>query len=155
MNHAIFRTSWTFCAHSGSFLKAILPFTSKRDALQHRSRLGLCTDTGHLAGGCNSIGATLVSIQSVPQEAFISSVGPGVRWFNHPRVLTQLAGANEMPLKLSYLNIAPLHLLPPPPSSFHPSNSRLDFSRVREIFDIQLPSKQDDVQHVLSQLCQR
>jgi dTDP-4-dehydrorhamnose reductase len=120
--HLIFRTSWVVGAHGRNFAKTILR-QQRRERGEH-FRFGLY----HLvAGGETS-------------------------WCDYARFVVSEALAAGKSLKLLPDSIRAITSSEYPTPASRPANSRLDTSKLRSTFDLELPPWQSGVRHILQQI---
>ncbi|KIC45504.1 dTDP-4-dehydrorhamnose reductase [Ruegeria sp. ANG-S4] len=139
---AILRTSWVFSAHGHNFVKTILRLAETRDVLTIiADQIGGPTPAADIAD-------TLLAIAKTGRQAegglFHYSGAPDVSWAGFAREIVSQAGLTtqieDIPTK-DYPTPAP-----------RPLNSRLECSRLKDIFEITRPDWKIGLANVLAEL---
>ncbi len=157
--HFIFRTSWVFGLNGDNFLKTILGLIQQRDSLgvvadQH----GTPTSADLIARTTREIVGKYLEPASFNPERFgtYHLVADGVTtWHGYARLIAQLAQEMGLATKIKPDSIASLSTQQYPLPAPRPANSRLDTSKLKWAFGLELPRWEDDVRRVLEQLLQR
>jgi dTDP-4-dehydrorhamnose reductase len=153
--HLIFRTSWVVGAHGNNFAKTILRLAAERDSLsvvadQH----GAPTSAALLA----DVTAQLIRQQrhagsdNFPFGLYHLVAGGETNWCDYARFVVAEALAAGKSLKLSPDSIRAISSSEYPTPASRPANSRLDTRKLRSTFDVELPSWQSGVRHVLQEI---
>jgi dTDP-4-dehydrorhamnose reductase len=152
--HLILRTSWVVGAHGGNFAKTILRLAGERDRLSIvADQFGAPASAALLA----DLTAHLVRQYQREQSPFpygtyhVTSSGE-TSWYEYARFVIEEALAAGQTLKATAGEVAPLTTAEYPTPAKRPANSRLDTTRFRETFGLQLPPWQEGVRHVLQQI---
>lgn len=148
--HLILRTSWVFDTWGGNFLKTILRAATQREALQvvddqwgAPTRAALIADvTAHL----------LRTARAAQAGTYHLAAAGETQWNEYARFAAREALAAGVALRA-----APEHMEPVPSTHYktaavRPANSRLDTHRLRDTFGLCLPSWQQGVSAVVSEL---
>ncbi len=140
--HAILRTSWVFSAHGKNFAKTVLQLAETRD------RLTIVADQIGGPTSAADIADTLLAMACLGPEAesglFHYSGAPDVSWADFAREIVSQAGLSvriEDILTKDYPTPAP-----------RPLNSRLECSRLEDIFEIPRPDWKAGLTSVLAEL---
>jgi dTDP-4-dehydrorhamnose reductase len=155
VRHLILRTSWVLGAHGRNFAKTILRLALEREQLnivadQH----GVPTSAALLA----DVTAQLVRQKQreaddhFPFGSYHVVPGGETTWCHYARFVVSEALAIGKPLNLSPDAIRPIPSSEYPTAAKRPANSRLDTSKLRRTFGLELPNWQSGVQHILQQI---
>lgn len=150
--HLVLRTSWVFETWGSNFLKTILRAGAQRESLTvvddqwgAPTRAALIADvTAHLLRGIDPSQAGIYHLQA-------SGV---TTWHGYASFAVQEALRLGMPLKVSPEAVHPVPGTQFPTPARRPANSRLDTSRLRDVFHVTLPAWQDGVSCVVRELSQ-
>lgn len=153
--HVTLRTSWVVGAHGNNFAKAILRLACERESLnvvadQH----GAPTSAALLA---DVTGQLVRQYQREGDETFtfglyhLAAEGE-TTWCDYARFVVSEARAAGRTLKLSPDAIRAIPSSDYPSAAKRPTNSRLDSTKLRRTFDLELPDWQSGVQHILQQI---
>jgi len=153
--HLIFRTSWVVGAHGRNFAKTILRLAVERESLnvvmdQH----GAPTSASLLA----DVTAQLVRQQQREGDEnfrfglYHLVAGGETNWCDYARFVLSEALAAGKPLTLSPDSVRAIPSSEYPTPAKRPANSRLDTSKLRSTFDLELPNWQSGVRHILQQI---
>ena len=162
--HLILRTSWVYGAYGKNFLKTILRLAAERDSLRIvGDQFGAPTSSESIADGV----VQLVQVWQPQQES-----QSGVYHFTNAGE-TPFAGAtswhgfsceivneynrlkaqkNWPALKVGVENIAAITTADYPTPAARPENSRLDNSKLKNVFNVALPSWKQGLQQVMQSL---
>lgn len=155
VRHMILRTSWVVGAHGNNFAKTILRLARDRESLNVvADQYGVPTSAALLA----DVTAQLIrqrqreGDKNFPFGLYHLVAGGETNWCDYARFVVSEALAAGKPLKLSPDAIRPIPTSEYPTAAKRPSNSRLDTSKLRRIFGLELPNWQSGVQHILQQI---
>lgn len=153
--HLTFRTSWAVGVHGGNFTKTILRLALEREQLNVvADQYGAPTSAALLA----DVTAQLVrQVQREGRDAFPFGsyhlvAGGETTWCEYARFVVSEARAAGRALKLAPDNIRGIPSSEYPMAATRPTNSRLDTSKLRRTFGLELPDWQQGVRHVLQQI---
>ena len=153
--HLIFRTSWVVGAHGRNFAKTILRLAVERESMNVvADQYGAPTSAALLAD---------VTAQLVRQEQrergenfrfglYHLVAGGETNWCDYARFVVLEALAAGKSLRLSPDSIHAITSSEYPTPAKRPANSRLDTSKLRDTFDLELPNWQTGVRHILQQI---
>lgn len=152
--HLILRTSWVYGAYGKNFLNTILRLASERDSL------GIVADQFGAPTSSTSIAMALKALLSKWEPAgnfngtyhFTNAGLTSWHGFASEIVKQYQALAKQPPLKIRAADIAELTTEDYPTPAARPKNSSLDNSKLKQAFDIALPSWQEGLQMVMRQL---
>lgn len=153
--HLILRTSWVVGAYGGNFARTILRLASERESLNVvADQYGAPTSAALLA----DVTAQLVrqtqreGADTFPFGLYHLVAGGETTWCDYARLVVLEALAAGKPLKLSPDAISPISSFEYPTPAKRPANSRLDTSKLRSTFGLELPDWQCGVRHILQQI---
>jgi len=147
--HLIFRTSWVYAARGGNFAKTMLRLAKERE------RLTVIDDQFGAPTGAELLAdVTAHAIRDTLREpgkaGLYHLVADGVTtWHGYARFVLAQAQAAGIELKAGPDAVAPVPTSAFPTPARRPGNSRLDTSKLRQTFGLQLPSWQDGVTRML------
>lgn len=155
--HLIFRTSWVLGAQGSNFLKTMLKLGQERDALTIVSdQVGAPTSAELIAKVTAQVLTIMLSGPAGPQDPRWGTyhlVASGeTNWFAYAQYVFEKARAQGWPLKVTAAAIKPIATADYPVAARRPLNSRLDTAKLRQTFELELPSWQTGVDQVLSAL---
>ena len=156
--HLILRTSWVYGAYGKNFLKTILRLAAERDSLRIvGDQFGAPTSSESIADGV----VQLVEDWKVDIENqsgiyhFTNSSETSWHGFSceivneYNRLIAQ---KNWPALKVGVENIAAITTADYPTPAARPENSRLDNSKLKNVFNVALPSWKQGLQQVMQSL---
>jgi dTDP-4-dehydrorhamnose reductase len=152
--HLIFRTSWVYAARGGNFAKTMLRLAAERDSLSViEDQIGAPTGaeliadmTAHAVVRGNSRDAVGV---------YHLAAGGETSWHAYAAYVLQLATEAGMALKVKPADIAPIPSSAYKVTARRPLNSRLDTSKLRQIFGLSLPTWQQGVARMLTEILEK
>ncbi len=153
--HLIFRTSWVVGAHGANFAKTILRLAVEREGLNVvADQYGAPTSAALLA----DVTAQLIrqkqreGSENFPFGLYHLVAGGETNWCSYARFVVSEALAAGKPLKLLPDSIRAITSSEYPTPAKRPANSRLDTSKLRDLFGLELPNWQSGVRHILQQI---
>lgn len=153
--HLILRTSWVVGAHGGNFAKTMLRLAAEREQLSVvADQFGAPTSAALLA----DLTAQLLrqyqrtSEDGFPYGTYHVAASGETNWCDYARFVIREALVSGKVLKAGPDAVLPLTTAQYPTPAKRPGNSRLDTSRLRATFGVQLPSWQEGVRQVLNQI---
>lgn len=152
--HLILRTSWVVGAHGGNFAKTMLKLAAERDSLSVvADQWGAPTSAALLA----DLTAHLIRQQRSNPESFPYStyhcVAAGeTTWCDYACFIIGEAIKTGKPIKVQPEAIKPITTADYPTPAKRPANSRLDTSKFRDTFGLELPHWQAGLDHILQQI---
>ena len=150
--HLIFRTSWVYGARGGNFAKIMLKLAAERE------RLTVIDDQFGAPTGADMLAdITAHAIRATAQRAELAGTYHAVArgettWHGYARHVIEFARAAGRPIK-----VAPGAIEPVPTSAFptpakRPGNSRMNTNKLRDTFDLALPTWQAGVDRLLTEV---
>ena len=152
--HLILRTSWVVGAHGGNFAKTMLRLAGERDSLNvvadqfgaPTSAALLADVTAHLLRQYQQGG------MDFPFGTYHLAAGGETHWCDYARYVVGRAIAAGKPLKAKPENIRAITTAEYPTPARRPANSRLDTSKLKRTFGLELPHWQAGLDHILQQI---
>ena len=155
--HLIFRTSWVYAARGGNFAKSMLRLAQERERLTViDDQIGAPTGADLLA---DVTAHTIRSVARQPADALSGIyhlVAAGeTSWYGYARFVLEFARQAGVMLK-----VAPEQVVAVPTSAFslpakRPQNSRMDTRKLRDTFELSLPSWETGVARMLTEIYER
>ena len=150
--HLILRTSWVYAARGGNFAKTMLKLAKERDALTViDDQFGSPTGADLLA---DLTAHTLRAATARPELAgTYHAVAQGeTSWHGYARHVIEFARAAGQPIKVAdeAIRAVPTSAFPTPAK--RPANSRMNTRKLREAFNLTLPSWQSGVERMLTEV---
>jgi dTDP-4-dehydrorhamnose reductase len=156
--HLILRTSWVYGAYGKNFLKTILRLAAERDNLRIvADQFGAPTSSESIADAV----VQLVNAWDIKQENqtgiyHLTNSGE-TSWHGFSCEIVneynRLAQERKWPaLKVGMDGIAPIATADYPTPAARPANSRLDNTKLKNVFSVELPSWQVGLQQVMQTL---
>ncbi|WP_430230102.1 dTDP-4-dehydrorhamnose reductase [Nitrosomonas communis] len=152
--HLILRTSWVIGAHGGNFAKTILRLAVERESLNIvADQYGTPTSAALLA----DVTAHLVRQAARKKEVFPYGLyhvvaGGETNWYEYACTVIEAARLAGKPIKVARDAIQAISTADYPTPAKRPMNSRLDTSKLRETFGLQLPEWRQGLNHILQQI---
>ncbi len=150
--HLIFRTSWVFGARGDNFAKIMLRLARTRDAINViDDQVGAPTGAELLA----DITAHAFRIAAARPElsGTYHLVAAGeTSWHGYARYVIDFARARGEALRVAPEGVNAIRTSAYPQAATRPKNSRLDTKKLREAFDLSLPTWQAGVDRMLNEV---
>lgn len=153
--HIILRTSWVVGAHGSNFAKTMLKLAAERDSLSViADQWGAPTSAALLA----DISAHLIcqwhqaGRAKFPYGIYHATASGETNWFDYARFVLGEAAKAGRPLKVHPEAVKAITTADYPSAARRPSNSRLDTSKFRDTFGLELPLWQTGLKHILQQI---
>ena len=152
--HLVLRTSWVVGAHGGNFARTMLKLAADRDSLNVvADQWGAPTSAALLA----DIAAHLVRQQqgnqaSFPYGTYHCVAGGETHWCDYARYVIGAAIEAGKPMRATPESIRPIPTADYPTPAKRPANSRLDTTKFRTTFGLELPHWQQGLDHILEQI---
>ena len=150
----VFRTSWVYAARGGNFAKTMLRLARERDQLRViADQIGAPTGAELIADvTAHALRQAIGSADGANLGGVYHLAAAGeTSWFDYARfVLEQAERAGEV-LKVGPEQIEAIPTSAYPTPAQRPLNSRLDTTRLRETFGLNLPDWRDGVARMLTE----
>lgn len=152
--HLILRTSWVVGAHGGNFAKTMLRLAAERNELKVVADQWGAPTSAALIADCT---AHLVSRwqqepNGYPWGLYHLVARGETNWCDYARFVVGRAIAAGKPLKAGPEQIRAITTAEYPTPARRPANSRLDTTRFRQTFGLNLPDWRQGVGHILEQI---
>lgn len=153
--HLIFRTSWVHAARGGNFARTMLRLAAEREALTViDDQIGAPTGADLLADV--SAHALRRALRDASVAGTYHAVAGGqTSWCGYARHVLAVAQRAGVALKAGPDAVTPIATSQYPTPAQRPLNSRLDTTRLRTTFDLQLPDWRIGVDRMLAEVLQR
>lgn len=152
--HIILRTSWVFGVHGVNFLKTIQRLAREREHLKIvADQFGAPTSASLLADVTAQIIARYLSRQDqtdFPYGLYHLVAQGETSWHGYASFVIDALRQRGLPLKVATIDPIPTSGYPLPAP--RPANSRLSTQKLRDTFQLTLPSWQSQVEQVLTLL---
>lgn len=153
--HLILRTSWVAGAHGNNFAKTMLRLAAERDSLSvvadqwgaPTSAALLADITAHLVRQWQRNDGTLF-----PYGTYHVAASGETNWCDYARFVIAEAIQAGWPMKVTPEAIKAIPSSDYPTPARRPANSRLDTTRLKATFGLELPPWQQGVRHILQQI---
>ena len=156
--HLILRTSWVYGAYGKNFLKTIIRLAAERDSLRIvGDQFGAPTSSESIANGVVQLVNTWQVEQANESGVYHFTNAGETSWHGFSCEIVneynRLAAIKTWPaLKASIESIAAITTADYPTPAARPANSRLDNAKLKQVFDVELPSWQQSLQQVMQSL---
>lgn len=153
--HLILRTSWVYGARGGNFAKTMLRLARERD------RLTVIDDQVGAPTGADLLADVTAHLIRAAQRrpgvgGLYHLVAAGeTSWHGYASFVLDFARKSGIHLKVAADAVAPVPTSAFPTAARRPHNSRLDTSRLREMFDLTLPHWQTGVARMLTEILEK
>jgi len=152
--HIIFRTSWVFSSHGQNFLKTIMKLIQEKSSLKVVSdQMGTPTSSDVLADVIFSI---VKAISNNPNYKdfgtyHVTSMGD-TDWFHYACFIVDEAMRLGLKTTMTSKDIKPISSDLYPTLTKRPMNSRLETSKIKKTFMLELPHWEEEVKKVLKEI---
>ncbi|OOO29698.1 dTDP-4-dehydrorhamnose reductase [Agrobacterium sp. YIC 4121] len=151
-NYVVLRTAWVYSEYGNNFVKTMLRLSENRDEINVvADQFGCPTSANDIAAAVVTIARKLVEDSSAPLRGVFHLSGTGeTNWANFAKQIFALSAENGG--KSIVVNDITTAQYPTP--ARRPANSRLDCSKLEEVYGIKLPSWQTSTRAVVTALAQ-
>ena len=150
--HLIFRTSWVYAARGANFAKTMLRLAKERDELKViADQFGAPTGAELLA---DVTAQAIRTTQDKPELAGLYHLVAGgeTSWYDYAQFVIAFAKQSGETIRVTPDAIKPIPTTDYPTPAKRPLNSRLDTTKLKTTFDLQLPDWRDGVRRVLTEI---
>ncbi len=149
--HLLLRTSWVYAARGSNFARTMLRLAAERDHLSViDDQFGAPTGADLLADV--TAHALRMALQRPELGGTYHAVAAGeTAWHGYARLVIDWARSHGRPVRVPPDGIAPVPSSAYRTSARRPANSRLDTTKLRRAFDLNLPAWQDGVLRMLAE----
>ncbi|MGZ8410088.1 MAG: dTDP-4-dehydrorhamnose reductase, partial [Hyphomicrobium sp.] len=153
--HIILRTSWVYGARGNNFARTMLRLARERDRLTViDDQIGAPTGADLLADVTAHLVRTAQRHPEVGGLYHLVAAGE-TSWHGYASFVLDFARKSGVQLKTAVDAIAPVPTCAFPTAARRPHNSRLDTTRLREMFDLTLPHWQAGVARMLTEILEK
>ncbi len=153
--HLIVRTCWVVGAHGGNFLKTMLRVGQERDSLRVvADQIGAPTSAKLIAQTTQVMLETMLRQPATdPRWGTYHLAASGqTSWFYYAQYILSQARELGWPIKVTPEAIEAIATSDYPVAAKRPQNSKLDTSKIRQTFGVELPDWTEGVDEVLAAL---
>ena len=150
--HLIFRTCWVYAARGANFAKTMLRLAKERDELKViADQFGAPTGAELLA---DVTAQAIRTTQDKPELAGLYHLVAGgeTSWYDYAQFVIAFAKQSGETIRVTPDAIKPIPTTDYPTPAKRPLNSRLDTTKLKTTFDLQLPDWRDGVRRVLTEI---
>ena len=152
--HIIFRTSWVFGSHGQNFLKTILKL------IQEKTSLNVVSDQiGTPTSSEASADVTYKIVEAIFNDSSFKDFGTyhmtldnETNWYRYACFITDEAKRLGLQTLMTSKDIKPISSDAYPTLAIRPMNSRLDTTKIKKTFMIELPHWEEEVKRILKVL---
>jgi dTDP-4-dehydrorhamnose reductase len=160
--HLIFRTSWVYGSRGKNFLLTILGLAQEKEQLRivddqygaptwSRDLARLVVHVmGEISRRCKEKNASAAEVVRMNQGVYHAVNSGETTWYGFAREFLRIAAAARPDLRFATLVPVPSSEYPTP--ARRPANSRLDCTRLREVFNFTMPPWQESAAAVVSEV---
>ncbi|CAM8373874.1 RfbD dTDP-4-dehydrorhamnose reductase [Candidatus Methylopumilus planktonicus] len=152
--HIIFRTSWVFSSHGQNFLKTILKLIQEKTWLNVVSdQIGTPTSSEALADVTYHIVKTIFNDSNFKDfGTYHMTLDNETNWYRYACFITDEAARLELQTLMTSKDIKPISSDTYPTLAKRPMNSRLDTTKIKKTFMLELPHWEEEVKRILKAL---
>jgi dTDP-4-dehydrorhamnose reductase len=152
--HIIFRTSWVFGSHGHNFLKTIMKLIQEKTSLNIVSdQIGTPTSSEALADVTYKIVETIFNDLNFKDfGTYHLTLDNETNWYRYASFITDEAKRLGLPTLMTSKDIKPISSDAYPTLAKRPMNSRLDTTKIKKTFMLELPHWEVEVKRILKVL---
>jgi dTDP-4-dehydrorhamnose reductase len=152
--HIILRTSWVFSSHGQNFLKTILKFAQEKSSLNVVSdQKGTPTSSEALADVTYKIVEAILNNPSFKDfGTYHLTLDNETNWYRYACFITDEAKRLGLPTLMTSKDIKPILSDAYPTLAKRPMNSRLDTTKIKKTFMLELPHWEEEIKRLLKEL---
>ncbi|NDH09975.1 MAG: dTDP-4-dehydrorhamnose reductase [Gammaproteobacteria bacterium] len=152
--HIIFRTSWVFSSHGQNFLKTILKLIQEKTSLNVVSdQIGTPTSSEVLADATYHIVKAIFNNPNFKDfGTYHMTLENETNWYRYACFITDEAVRLGLQTLMTSKDINPISSDAYPMIAKRPMNSRLDTTKIKKTFMLELPHWEEEVKHILKAL---
>lgn len=154
--HLTFRTSWVYARRGNNFAKAMLKLAAERESLKVvADQIGAPT-SAELIADVTAL-AVYHAIKSPASSWRLSDIyhlaaSGETSWYEYARFVIEAAEQFGKSYKVSSSQVQPISTAEYPTQAMRPANSRLDISKLENVFGITLPHWQMHASRLVAEL---
>jgi dTDP-4-dehydrorhamnose reductase len=152
--HIILRTSWVFSSHGQNFLKTILKLIQEKTSLNLvRNQIGTPTSSEALADvTCQIVKAIFNDSCFKDFGTYHMTLDNETNWYHYGCLITDEAARLGLQTLMTSKDIKPILSDAYPTLAKRPTNSRLDTTKIKKTFMLELPHWEEEVKRILKAL---
>jgi dTDP-4-dehydrorhamnose reductase len=152
--HIILRTSWVFSSHGQNFIKTILKLIQEKTSLNVVSdQIGTPTSSEALADVTYKILETIFNDPNFKDfGTYHMTLDNETNWYRYACFITDEAKRLELPTLMTSKDIKSISCEAYPTLAKRPMNSRLDTTKIKKTFMLELPHWEVEVKRILKAL---
>jgi dTDP-4-dehydrorhamnose reductase len=152
--HIIIRTSWVFSSHGQNFLKTIMKFIQEKTSLNVVSdQIGTPTSSEALADVTYHIVKTIFNDPNFQYfGTYHMTLDGETNWYRYACFITDEAKGLGLQTLMTSKDIKPISSDVYPTLAKRPMNSRLDSTKIKKTFMLELPHWEEEVKRILKAL---
>ena len=152
--HIILRTSWVFSSHGQNFLKTILKLIQEKTSLNVVSdQRGTPTSADAIADvTCNIVKTIFNDPHFKDFGTYHMTLDNETNWYSYACFITDEAKRLGLQTLMSSKDIKPISSDAYPTLAKRPMNSRLDTTKIKKTFMLELPHWEEEVKRILKAL---
>ena len=156
--HLILRTSWVYGEYGKNFLKTILRLAAERDGLRIvGDQFGAPTSSSSIADAVVTLTQQWMPKEEIQTGTYHFTNTGEISWHGFSCEIVneynRLAPSkNWPPLKASVNQIAEITTTDYPTPANRPANSRLDNTKLKQVFGVELPTWKEGLQQVMQNI---
>jgi dTDP-4-dehydrorhamnose reductase len=153
-DHLIFRTSWVVGVHGNNFAKTMLRLAADRNELKVvADQTGAPTSARLIADvTAHAVRDVLRNRAEAALGVYHLAAGGETNWHAYAVHVIDAARKAGVPIRVAAESIKPISTAEYPTPAARPSNSRLDTSKLRSTFGLNVPSWQQEIDTILEQI---
>ena len=152
--HIILRTSWVFSSHGQNFLKTIMKLIQEKTSLNIMSdQIGTPTSSEALADVTYKIVETIFNDPNFKDfGTYHMTLDNETNWYRYACFITDEAKRLGLQTLMTSKDIKPILTYAYPTLAKRPMNSRLDTTKIKKTFMLELPHWEEEVKKVLKEI---
>ena len=152
--HIILRTSWIFSSHGQNFLKTIMKLIQEKTSLNVVSdQIGTPTSSEALADATYHIVKTIFNDPNFKDfGTYHMTLDNETNWYRYACFISDEAKRLGLQTLMTSKNIKPISSDAYPTLAKRPMNSRLDTTKIKKTFMLELPHWEKEVKRILKTL---
>jgi dTDP-4-dehydrorhamnose reductase len=152
--HIILRTSWVYGSHGQNFLKTILKLTQEKSSLNVVSdQIGTPTSSEALADVTYKIVETIFNDPHFKDfGTYHMTLDNETNWYRYACFITDEVKRLGLPILMTSKDIKPISSDAYPTLAKRPMNSRLNTTKIKKTFMLELPHWEEEVKRILKVL---
>jgi dTDP-4-dehydrorhamnose reductase len=152
--HIILRTSWVLSSHGQNFLKTILKLIQEKTSLNVVSdQIGTPTSSEALANVTYQIIKTIFNDPNFKDfGTYHMTLEDETNWYRYSCFITDESASLGLQTLMTSKDIKPILSNAYPTLAKRPMNSRLDTTKIKKTFMLELPNWEEEVKRILKEL---